>query len=87
MIIVEARLTHGSTYFAGEDVECQLCFTNPPREQGGIRLSRFVYILLLSVERPEPPVKGMRLMSNFTGLQSRHCVKISDNETLGDELA
>ena len=54
MIIVEARLTHGSTYFAGEDVECQLCFTNPPREQGGIRLSRFVCVILLSVERPEP---------------------------------
>ena len=87
MIIVEARLPHGSTYFAGEDVECQLCFTNPPREQGGIRLSRFVCVILLSVERPEPPVEGMRLMSNFTGLKSCQNVKISNYETLGNELA
>ncbi|XP_067929881.1 RAB6A-GEF complex partner protein 2-like [Watersipora subatra] len=39
MIIVQARLLHGSAYFAGEEVECQLTFSNPPKPDGVLRLS------------------------------------------------
>ena len=40
-------------------------------------------LTLISSQRHEANEKK----SNFTGLQSRHNMKISDNETLGDELA